>query len=82
MEAPTARTVLSFLLDNIVEDATTVAISEGEGRRGNLQFTVKAASSDMGRLIGRRGRTAQNIRAVVRAAGAKDDVDVDVDFTD
>jgi predicted RNA-binding protein YlqC (UPF0109 family) len=33
-------------------------------------------------VIGRRGRTAQSIRTVVRAAATNDDVDVDVDFVD
>jgi predicted RNA-binding protein YlqC (UPF0109 family) len=31
---------------------------------------------------GRRGRTAMSIRTVVRAAAARDGVDVDVDFVD
>jgi predicted RNA-binding protein YlqC (UPF0109 family) len=37
---------------------------------------------DLGRVIGRRGRTAQSIRTVVRAAGTRDDTDVDVEFVD
>jgi predicted RNA-binding protein YlqC (UPF0109 family) len=36
----------------------------------------------MGRVIGRRGRTAASIRTVVRAAASKDDAEVDVDFVD
>ena len=40
------------------------------------------APGDMGRLIGKRGRTAQSIRAVVRAAATRDGVSVDVDFVD
>ena len=34
------------------------------------------------RTTGRRGRTAQSIRTVVRAAAVNDDVEVDVDFVD
>jgi predicted RNA-binding protein YlqC (UPF0109 family) len=33
-------------------------------------------------VIGRRGRTAQSIRTVVRAAAVRDGVEVDVDFAD
>ncbi len=40
------------------------------------------APGDMGRLIGKRGRTAQSIRTVVRAAATRDGVEVDVDFVD
>ncbi len=37
---------------------------------------------DMGRIIGRRGRTAQSIRALVGAAGARDGVTTSVDIVD
>jgi predicted RNA-binding protein YlqC (UPF0109 family) len=36
----------------------------------------------MGRVIGRRGRIANAIRTVVRAAAVRDGVEVDVDFVD
>jgi predicted RNA-binding protein YlqC (UPF0109 family) len=36
----------------------------------------------MGRVIGRRGRTAQAIRTVVRAAAAREGIDVHVDIVD
>jgi predicted RNA-binding protein YlqC (UPF0109 family) len=36
----------------------------------------------MGRVIGRRGRMANAIRTVVRAAASKDGQEVDVDFVD
>ena len=36
----------------------------------------------MGRVIGRRGRVAQAIRTVVRAAGAKEGAEVSVDIVD
>jgi predicted RNA-binding protein YlqC (UPF0109 family) len=50
-----------------------------------MSTTTKSCSkcvSDLGRVIGRRGRTAMSIRTVVRAAAANDGVDVDVDFVD
>jgi hypothetical protein len=36
----------------------------------------------MGRVIGKRGRVAQAIRTVVRAAAVRDGTDVDVEFVD
>jgi uncharacterized protein len=80
--APTANAVLTFLVKQLVEEPDAVTIEEVEGRRGNVQLEVRTADGDMGRVIGRRGRTAQSIRTVVRAAAAKDGVDVDVDFAD
>ncbi|NBO32931.1 MAG: KH domain-containing protein, partial [Actinobacteria bacterium] len=49
---------------------------------GVIILEVRVGDGDLGRVIGRRGRTAQNIRALVRAAAEKDGVDVDVDFLD
>jgi len=43
---------------------------------------VRVADGDLGRVIGRRGRTAASIRTVVRAAATRDGADVDVDFLD
>ena len=37
---------------------------------------------DMGRVIGKRGRVANSIRTVVRAAAVRDGVDVDIEFED
>jgi predicted RNA-binding protein YlqC (UPF0109 family) len=36
----------------------------------------------MGRVIGKRGRIAQSIRTVVRAAAVRDEVEVDVEFVE
>ena len=41
---------------------------------------VRVAPGDMGRVIGKRGRTAQAIRAVTRAAAVKDGVEVNIEF--
>ena len=50
--------------------------------RGRLRLEVKVGPGDLGRVIGRRGRTAQSIRTVVRAAATRDEAEVDVDFVD
>jgi uncharacterized protein len=79
--APTAVAVLTFLVKSLVDNPDSVAIEMVDGRR-NPCLEVRTAPGDMGRVIGRRGRTAQSIRAVVRAAAAKDGVELDVDFAD
>ena len=47
-----------------------------------MRFDVRVGDGDMGRVIGKRGRTAHAIRALVRAAAAKDGTSVDVEFVD
>ena len=44
--------------------------------------TSASGPGDLGRVIGRRGRTAQSIRTVVRAAAVRDETDVDIEFLD
>jgi len=50
--------------------------------RGRGRFDGRVGPNDLGRVIGKRGKTAQAIRTVVRAAASRDGVDVDVDFLD
>ncbi len=81
---PVATAVLEHLVRSLVDepDAVRVEVLEGGGRRNNTLLEVRTGPGDMGRVIGRRGKTAQAIRAVVRAAATRDGVDVDVDFAD
>ena len=79
--APTATAVLSHVVRSIVDDPTAVIVGASESR-GKVRLEVRVGPGDLGRVIGRRGRTAQSIRTVVRAAATRDDVDVDVDFAD
>ena len=79
--SPTAVAVLTHVVRSIVDDPDAVNVAETEGRN-RLRLEVKVGPGDLGRVIGRRGRTAQSIRTLVRAAAAKDGREVDVDFVD
>ncbi|HET9731597.1 MAG TPA: KH domain-containing protein [Acidimicrobiales bacterium] len=81
VEGGTARGVLEFLAKEIVDDPESVVIEVEEGRQGVL-LRLHVAPDDMGKVIGRRGRVAQAIRTVVRAAGARDGSDAQVDIVD
>ena len=73
--------VLDYLARAIVEDPDAVDIEVEEGRR-SVTLRLRVSPSDMGRVIGRRGRVAQAIRTVVRAAGAREGIDATVDIVD
>ena len=77
-----ANRVLTYLVRSLVDSPDDVIVEEVEGRRGRPTLEVRTGPGDMGRVIGRRGRTAESIRTLVRAAAAKDGVEVDVDFAD
>ncbi|MGH9054380.1 MAG: KH domain-containing protein [Acidimicrobiales bacterium] len=76
-----AESVLSFLARQIVDDTDSISIGASETRHG-VKLSLRVAPDDMGKVIGRRGRVAQSIRSVVRAAGVKDGVDVIIDIVD
>ena len=80
--ATNAISVLDYLVKQVVEAPDAVTVSTSEGRRSGLQLDVRVGDGDMGRVIGKRGRIAQSIRTVVRAAAVKDDVSVDIEFVD
>jgi predicted RNA-binding protein YlqC (UPF0109 family) len=80
-ELPTAQAVLSHVVSSLVDDPDAVRIHVGEGRYVP-RLTVRVGPSDMGRVIGKRGRVAQAIRTVVRAAAVRDGTDVEVEFED
>ena len=80
-DAPIATAVTEYVVRELVDDPDAVSVELVDGRRGPT-LEVNVGPGDMGRVIGRRGRMANAIRTVVRAAAAKDGVEVDVDFVD
>jgi predicted RNA-binding protein YlqC (UPF0109 family) len=61
-------------------DEVRVEVEEDGDR---LQLNVFVPQSEMGRVIGKRGRTAHAIRTLVRAAAARDGIEVDsIEFVD
>ena len=67
--------IAKALVDN--PDAVSVTEKE-EGEETVLELTVDP--SDMGKVIGKQGRIAKAIRAVVKAAASKEDKKVIVDI--
>ena len=76
-----AGAVLDYVARSIVDDPDAVRIETEQDRRGTT-LRLHVAPDDMGKVIGRRGRVAQSIRTLVRAAGAKEGTEVNVDIVD
>jgi predicted RNA-binding protein YlqC (UPF0109 family) len=64
------REVLEYLAREIVDDPDAVEVTEHGDDRGIL-FTLRVAPDDMGKVIGRGGRTARAIRTVMKAAAVR-----------
>ena len=73
--------VLEYLARAMADDPDAVVVRK-EQRRSSTVLRLHVAQGDMGRIIGRRGRTAQAIRTLVGVAGARDGVQTVVDIAD
>ena len=73
--------LLLFLARSLVEEPDQVEVSATEdGTRVDLELTV--APDDVGRVIGRQGRTIRAIRTVVKAASVNADRKVSVEIAE
>ena len=77
-----SRNVLDYVARQIVDDPEGVVIESVEGGPNRVDLRLHVAPEDMGKIIGRRGRVAQSIRALVRATGAREGVEASVDIVD
>lgn len=76
------REVLEHIARSIVDNPDAVEVTEGEADRGGVLLSLKVDPEDMGKVIGRGGRTARAIRTVVKAAAIKADARVHVEIVD
>lgn len=71
---------LEHLVKGIVDNPEEVTVSEKNGRRGQT-LEVRVNPEDIGKVIGRNGRTARSLRTVVSALAGRS-VRVDLIETD
>ena len=73
---------IQLLLQHCCEFGAEAAELTIEQTDSKISLNAKVSSDDIGRVIGKRGRVANSIRTLVRAAAVKDGVEVEVDFSD
>ena len=64
------KELLEYVAREIVDEPDEVQVDEVEDDRGVL-LTLRVAPDDMGKVIGRGGRTARAIRTVMKAAAVR-----------
>ena len=64
------KELLEYLARELVEDPDVVEVTEKHDDRGTL-LSLRVGPDDMGKVIGRGGRTARAIRSVVKVAGIR-----------
>jgi predicted RNA-binding protein YlqC (UPF0109 family) len=82
MATEVPRRLLEYLAEGLVDDPDGVSVEQFEEDDGTLVLELCVGPEDYGRVIGRGGRTAHALRAVVKAAAAGEGCHVLVDIVD
>ncbi len=74
------KDMVEYIAKSLADQPTAVEVAESVGD-SVIMIEMNVASEDMGRLIGRKGRTINAIRTLARLLGAKMDKKVSVELT-
>lgn len=75
------KEILETMILNMVDNQEAVTINEKVEDK-TVTYEVKVAESDMGRVIGKQGRTAKAIRMVMKSVAGKEHKRVAIEFVD
>jgi hypothetical protein len=64
------KELIKFIAKALVDKPDQVEVTEVEGERTSV-LELKVAKEDLGKIIGKQGRTARAIRTILAAASAK-----------
>ena len=65
------RDAIEMIVKSLVDESDNVDIREIEQRNGSTLIEVRVAPNDVGKIIGKQGRTIRALRSLVRIAGTK-----------
>ena len=75
------KEILQTIIENLVDNSESVEIKQID-ENNSIVFEIKVAESDMGKVIGKQGRTAKSIRTVMKAVAAREHKRINVEFID
>jgi len=64
------KELIKFIAEALVDNPNQVEVTEVEGERTSV-LELKVAKEDLGKIIGKQGRTARAIRTILAAGSAK-----------
>lgn len=66
------RKLIEYVAQSLVDNPAAVQVREVRDDRNALVLELHVAPEDFGKVIGRQGRVAKAMRALLRAGGARD----------
>jgi len=73
---------VEFIAKHLVDQPEQVFVEQEEQEEGKIVFKLKVAEKDVGKIIGRSGRTAGALRVLLRAVAAKEGKRAILDIAD
>ena len=70
MSNPTLRELVEFISKALVDSPDDVEVSEVSGEQ-TVVLELRVAKNDLGKVIGKQGRTVKAMRAILNAASSK-----------
>ena len=64
------KELLQYLAQSLVSNPDAVEVKETQGDNASV-LELKVAKEDLGRIIGKQGRTAKSIRTILNAAASR-----------
>lgn len=75
------KDLLLYMAKNLVDNHDAVRVTQTEDEEGTI-LELHVASEDMGKVIGRQGRIAKEIRTIIKAVAQRNGQKVTVDIVD
>ena len=75
------KELLLYMAKNLVDDPESVTVTEIENEDGKV-LELRVAESDMGKVIGRQGRIAKEIRTIIKTVAMRTGEKVTVEIVD
>ena len=75
------KELLLYMAKNLVDDPEAVTVNEIKDEDGTV-LELRVASADMGKVIGRQGRIAKEIRTIVKTVAQRSGEKVTVEIVD
>lgn len=75
------KELLTYIAKNLVDNPDGVSVNEIDCD-GEIVLELRVAPEDMGKVIGRQGRIAKEIRTVVRSLAQRNNIRVTVEIVD
>jgi predicted RNA-binding protein YlqC (UPF0109 family) len=75
------KELLTYVARHLVDEPDAVSVTVTE-RGDDLVLELRVAAADMGKVIGRQGRVAKEVRTLMKAVGQRADTKVSVEIVE